>query len=192
MVKTVFSIRHARPGDAEAIAAVHDASWRDAYRGVIPGGELERMIARRGPRWWHSAIVKGTGLLVLDFDKAIAGYATYGRNRVPSMPYLVRFLKYILCQNIRVSVLAEICSRRRGVNWRNMAICRPSSGRLPIMTRRSPFTGVSAVCQFGGRKSGLVPICKSCRVWFCLRACRLNFSRIPGALNASRRYSDRR
>jgi ribosomal protein S18 acetylase RimI-like enzyme len=87
MVKTAFSIRHARPGDAEAIASVHDASWRDAYRGMIPGCELERMIARRGPRWWHSAIVKGTGLLVVDFDRDIVGYATYGRNRVPSMPY---------------------------------------------------------------------------------------------------------
>jgi ribosomal protein S18 acetylase RimI-like enzyme len=71
MVKTAFSIRHARPGDAEEIARVHDASWRDAYRGVIPGLELERMIARRGPIWWHSAIVRGTGLLVLDFDGGI-------------------------------------------------------------------------------------------------------------------------
>jgi ribosomal protein S18 acetylase RimI-like enzyme len=87
MVKTAFSIRHARPGDAEEIASVHDSSWRDAYRGVIPGVELERMIARRGPRWWHAAIVRGTGLLVLDFGDRIAGYSTYGRNRVPSMPY---------------------------------------------------------------------------------------------------------
>lgn len=87
MVKTAFSIRHARPGDAEEIARVHDASWRDAYRGVIPGAELERMIARRGPTWWHSAIVRGTGLLVIEFDDRIVGYSTYGRNRVPSMPY---------------------------------------------------------------------------------------------------------
>jgi len=87
MVKTAFSIRHARPGDAEAIAGVHDESWRDAYRGVIPGRELERMIARRGPSWWQSAILRGTGLLVLSFDRDLVGYATYGRNRVPSMPY---------------------------------------------------------------------------------------------------------
>jgi ribosomal protein S18 acetylase RimI-like enzyme len=87
MVKTAFSIRHARSSDAAGIAEAHDVSWRDAYRGLIPGVELERMIARRGPRWWRSAIMKGTGLLVLDFEKQIAGYATYGRNRVPSMPY---------------------------------------------------------------------------------------------------------
>ena len=87
MVKTAISIRHARPGDAGEIAQVHDASWRDAYRGVIPGVELERMIARRGPNWWHTAILRGTGLLVLESDEEIVGYSTYGRNRVPSMPY---------------------------------------------------------------------------------------------------------
>ncbi|MBI1868429.1 MAG: GNAT family N-acetyltransferase [Methylocystis sp.] len=87
MVETAFSIRHAVPGDAEAITRVHDISWRYAYRGIMPGAELERMIARRGPRWWESAIMRGSGLLVVEFDHAIVGYATYGRNRVPSMPY---------------------------------------------------------------------------------------------------------
>lgn len=87
MAKIAYSIRHAAPADAEAIGDVHDAAWRDAYRGIIPGVELERMIARRGPRWWRSAIVRGSGLLVLEFERAIAGYVTYGRNRVPSMPY---------------------------------------------------------------------------------------------------------
>lgn len=87
MGKSVVSIRHASPGDAEDIAIVHDLSWRDAYRGVIPGVELERMISRRGPNWWRAAILRGTGLLALEFDSRLVGYATYGRNRVPSMPY---------------------------------------------------------------------------------------------------------
>jgi ribosomal protein S18 acetylase RimI-like enzyme len=87
MATETFTISPARASDAEAIAAVHDASWRDAYRGVIPGAELERMIARRGPVWWRRAIVRGSGLLVAHFDRQIVGYATYGRNRVPSMPY---------------------------------------------------------------------------------------------------------
>ena len=87
MVEKVITIRGAKASDAEAIAAVHDASWRDAYRGVIPGRELERMVARRGPRWWRTAILRGTRLCVLDFDDTIAGYASYGRNRVPSLPF---------------------------------------------------------------------------------------------------------
>ncbi len=87
MVETVVTIRGARASDAQEIADVHDASWRDAYRGVIPGRELEKMIARRGPRWWHSAIVDGSRLSVLEYDESIVGYASYGRNRVPSLPY---------------------------------------------------------------------------------------------------------
>jgi ribosomal protein S18 acetylase RimI-like enzyme len=87
MIEAVITIRNAREGDADGIASVHDAAWRDAYRGLIPGRELERMIARRGPLWWHSAIIRGSRLIVLDFDETIRGYASYGRNRVPSLHY---------------------------------------------------------------------------------------------------------
>jgi hypothetical protein len=40
MNETVITIRRARGVDAGDIAAVHDAAWRDAYRGLIPGREL--------------------------------------------------------------------------------------------------------------------------------------------------------
>ena len=92
MAEALITIRHARDGDATDIATVHDSAWRDAYRGVIPGRELERMVARRGPNWWqaairHSSLRNGSRLLVLDFDESIGGYASYGRNRVPTLPY---------------------------------------------------------------------------------------------------------
>lgn len=87
MVASVITIRRARRSDASEIADVHDAAWRDAYRGIIPGRELERMISRRGPKWWTSAIARNSRLIVLDFDDSIGGYASYGRNRVPSLPY---------------------------------------------------------------------------------------------------------
>ena len=50
MSQALITIRRAIPGDAEQIAAVHDAAWREAYRGLIPGRELERLIARAGLR----------------------------------------------------------------------------------------------------------------------------------------------
>src|ERR1700743_3623415 len=87
MVETVITIRSARPADAPKIAEVHDTAWRDAYRGIIPGRELERMIARRGPVWWRNAIARGSRLLVLDFGDKLAGYVSYGRNRVPALTY---------------------------------------------------------------------------------------------------------
>ena len=87
MAETVITIRGARTGDAQAIADVHDASWLDAYRGIIPGRELDKMVARRGPAWWLKAIRNGSRLSVLDFDDCIGGYTSYGRNRVPALPY---------------------------------------------------------------------------------------------------------
>lgn len=87
MVSALLHVRPAKLDDASAIAVVHDASWREAYRGVIPGRDLERIIARRGPQWWRRAISRGSNMLVLDFEDTIAGYATYGRNRIPAMPF---------------------------------------------------------------------------------------------------------
>lgn len=83
----LIEIRKARPGDANAIAAVHDAAWRSAYRGLIPGVELEKMVERRGPRWWDAAIRRGSRLSVLLVGETIAGYVNYGGNRTKSLPY---------------------------------------------------------------------------------------------------------
>jgi ribosomal protein S18 acetylase RimI-like enzyme len=80
-------IRPAEPADAHGVAGVHDAAWMEAYRGIIPGKELERMVQRRGAHWWQRAIQRGSRIVVLDFADQIAGYASYGRNRAMSLPY---------------------------------------------------------------------------------------------------------
>ena len=85
MSQALITIRRAMPGDAEQIAAVHDAAWREAYRGIIPGRELERLIARRGPDWWRAAVLQGSRLLVLSIHGSIGGYVSYGRNRTASL-----------------------------------------------------------------------------------------------------------
>ncbi len=58
-----------------------------AYQGIIPHLSLQRMLARRGLRWWESALRKRTPLLVLDFGGEAAGYATYGRCRLGRAPF---------------------------------------------------------------------------------------------------------
>ncbi|MBN9063421.1 MAG: GNAT family N-acetyltransferase [Rhizobiales bacterium 65-9] len=85
MSTLTLTIRPARPADAAAITAVHDAAWREAYRGVIPGAHLERMVQRRGPLWWKRAITRGSLVLVLDTGDRIAGYASMGRNRAAAV-----------------------------------------------------------------------------------------------------------
>jgi len=60
---------------------VHREAWRYAYAGIIPGLTLERMIARRGPRWWARMHDRGFRALILDCDDTLSGYATLGRSR---------------------------------------------------------------------------------------------------------------
>jgi ribosomal protein S18 acetylase RimI-like enzyme len=85
-VSTVaLEFRPARESDVPAITAVHDEAWRLAYRGMIPGRELERMVARRGPAWWAAAIRRGSGLMVMRVAGITAGYASFGRNRAPML-----------------------------------------------------------------------------------------------------------
>jgi len=66
------TIRSAERRDRIALAGLHAEAWRYAYRGIIPGLALERMIARRSPASWAAK----NGTLVLEFDGSIVGYAT--------------------------------------------------------------------------------------------------------------------
>jgi len=85
MSTVLIEIRRARANDASAVAECHDDAWRTAYQGIIPGAELEKLIMRRGPAWWDSAIRKGSRIALLQFGEKIAGYANYGRNRAKSL-----------------------------------------------------------------------------------------------------------
>lgn len=87
MSTVLIEIRRARAADARAVAETHDTAWRNAYQGIIPGAELEKLIARRGPDWWDSAIRKGSRIALLQFGDDVAGYANYGRNRARSLFY---------------------------------------------------------------------------------------------------------
>src|SRR6266702_4194463 len=87
MSTTLIEVRPARAADAAAVASTHDEAWRSAYQGIIPGAELEKLINRRGPQWWDSAIRKGSRVSVLVFGDKVAGYANYGRNRARSLHF---------------------------------------------------------------------------------------------------------
>lgn len=73
--------RWSEADDASDLAALHAATWRYAYAGIIPGVGLERMIARRGPSWWRRLHGLGGRALVVAFDDTLAGYALLGRRR---------------------------------------------------------------------------------------------------------------
>jgi ribosomal protein S18 acetylase RimI-like enzyme len=87
MSTVLIEIRRAKVEDAAEVAQAHDEAWRAAYQGIIPGTELERLINRRGPDWWQSALRKGSRVALMQFGDTVAGYANYGRNRARSLYY---------------------------------------------------------------------------------------------------------
>lgn len=86
MSDLLVCIRHAKPDDARALSNVFDVTWRETYLGLIPGVTLQKMLARRGERWWRSTVTRGRPLVVLDVGQGVVGYSSYGRCRDRSLP----------------------------------------------------------------------------------------------------------
>jgi GNAT superfamily N-acetyltransferase len=75
MTSLVIDVRSARASDSVELADVHASAWREAYSGIIPALTLERMIVRRGARWWRD-MMQRRAILVLDVNGTVAGYAS--------------------------------------------------------------------------------------------------------------------
>ena len=110
MTVDVVHIRPPRLKDAPALAAAYEEAWRNAYQGIIPHLSLERMIARRGLRWWEGALRKRTPLLVLDFGGEAAGYVTYGRSRLAHAVSRRDLRALSASRSIKASASARSCS----------------------------------------------------------------------------------
>ena len=111
MSTTLIEVRRAKASDACAIASTHDEAWRAAYQGIIPGTDLHKLINRRGPGWWQSAIRKGSRIALLQFGDKVAGYANYGRNRARSLRPFLAFSRFLRATSSR-----RRARERRAVN----------------------------------------------------------------------------
>lgn len=81
MIDTI-QMRWSERGDAAELARLHGDAWRYAYRGIIPGVCLERLIAGHGAAAWQRLHDKGKRALLLEFDDKVAGYAWFGPCRM--------------------------------------------------------------------------------------------------------------
>jgi GNAT superfamily N-acetyltransferase len=83
-------VRHARREDARPIAEVHVASWRHAYRVLLPDDFLERLSVdeREAQRLaWFADPSPGSGVLVAEDDAGrVVGFATFGPSRDDDAP----------------------------------------------------------------------------------------------------------
>jgi len=81
-----YQVFPAGPFDAEALAEVHVASWRETYLGILPDDFLARMSTRDHARRWLRGLTRPEPLDVTlaagDAD-GLVGYVSGGRSRHP-------------------------------------------------------------------------------------------------------------
>jgi GNAT superfamily N-acetyltransferase len=75
-------IREATIDDAPAIAAIHVASWRTTYRGIMPDDFLAALSAERRERMWRDTLTNPHSPSVVyvaeDAEGRVAGFASGG------------------------------------------------------------------------------------------------------------------
>jgi ribosomal protein S18 acetylase RimI-like enzyme len=91
MTSKTTAIRPARPRDARGIARVEVETWRDTYPTLVPHAYLVgRLDVRRAAANWAAHIAAGARHVLvaetLGTDKAVVGYATWGRSRIAAVP----------------------------------------------------------------------------------------------------------
>ena len=77
-------IRTATPEDARPVAEVHVASWRHAYRGLLPEDSLDRLSVDDREATWLGVFADPdprSGAFVAEVEGRIVGFASFGPSR---------------------------------------------------------------------------------------------------------------
>jgi ribosomal protein S18 acetylase RimI-like enzyme len=84
------TIRPARAGDVRSIAAVHVASWRETYSGLLPEATLARLSVADREIMWSRNLPTDEGaaagdVFVVDAGGRVVGFASIGLQRDESL-----------------------------------------------------------------------------------------------------------
>lgn len=119
-------IREATAFDSTALARVHVASWRAAYRGIIDDDWLDALSidaqAARWQRWFRSRPASCFTRVAVDARARVVGYASGGEARVRSRPTLGEvYTIYLLPEAQRRGTGARLLrSMARGLDLHGM------------------------------------------------------------------------
>ncbi len=67
-------IRPAGLHDLQAIAAIHAASWKDAYQGILPDDYLRQGVEADLERHWQTVEIRPDDVVLVAEDNGIAGF----------------------------------------------------------------------------------------------------------------------
>jgi ribosomal protein S18 acetylase RimI-like enzyme len=77
-----YSVRHATPRDAKAIAEIHVATWQAAYKDLMPEDYLSKISVEKRLAYWREAIeFSEPQLLVATDGDEIVGFVGFDRSR---------------------------------------------------------------------------------------------------------------
>lgn len=78
---STVNIRLAVPEDADRIAQVHIASWRETYHDIIPTRYLEHLSHDKREQGWRKSLTEGPVFVALDQTNEVIGFANGGPSR---------------------------------------------------------------------------------------------------------------
>ena len=84
-----LKIRNATKSDALAIAVIHVAGWRAAYRGLMPDTAIEAQTLEKRRGFWKSILAApgANKVSVVEYDKAVIAFCSYGPTRDEDDPH---------------------------------------------------------------------------------------------------------
>jgi ribosomal protein S18 acetylase RimI-like enzyme len=124
------AIRDATLADTEAIAALHVASWRSAYQGIVPDGFLESITRESRIVRWRNALSSAesphTETVVAVDGGEIRGFCSFGPRREPASSEVGEVYALHVHPSLRRSgigtLLLEAALRRLAVRDRVAAV----------------------------------------------------------------------
>ena len=83
-----LTLREAKAADARAIAEIHVAAWRAAYRGLMPDAYLASLsVGERVDRWTKAISRPGPAqVVVAELGGVMAGFCSFGPTRDAAEP----------------------------------------------------------------------------------------------------------
>lgn len=74
-------LRPAQAADARVLAELHVATWRVAYRGLLPDDLLDALSVQDRERTWQQHLQEGVPVLLAEQDAEPVGFAAWGPSR---------------------------------------------------------------------------------------------------------------
>ena len=128
-------VRLAEIGDARAIAEVHVASWRAAYRGIVPDRVLDGLTVDEREARWQDRLGDGSSLILVAVqDERIVGFCAASGAEIGALYVDPALWRRGAGSALLAETLAQL--RRRGVRAVELWVFRDNQAAVAFYERQ--------------------------------------------------------